>query len=284
MSNCHQHPFNRSGLAALSDLQTQEWREIFNYLEKEQASFLEKEKDFRSPEYKWPRDPLHTWSRVWEYPYVYYHLKAQRNKFDLSSPPTVVDFGSGVTFLPFTIAKLGYEVICMDTDMICGQDIERATSVVEQFPGKVYFRRAVDGKLPLRSNDVDILYCISVLEHIEDIKRTLEEIYRVLKVGGLLIFTIDVDTCGYLNLSLNKYYNLRKYLLSFFKLTHPEITIHPMDVLHPRNSPFPFMTYSCWQRLKFHVIQRLKPWLRKKPLPMLPDLSIWAGIMTKCSL
>ncbi len=58
------NPFKRSGIAALSDLQNKEWEELFYFLEKKQAEFLEKEGEFRSAEYKWPRDPLHTWSRV----------------------------------------------------------------------------------------------------------------------------------------------------------------------------------------------------------------------------
>jgi hypothetical protein len=62
------HPFDRSGLAALSDLQTEEWRELFTSLEDQQREFLAKEEAFRSADYPWPRDPLHTWSRVWEYP------------------------------------------------------------------------------------------------------------------------------------------------------------------------------------------------------------------------
>lgn len=68
MSCASQNVFDRSGLATLSDLQTLEWHDLFGLLEREQALFLEKEGQFQSPEYPWPKDPLHTWSRVREYP------------------------------------------------------------------------------------------------------------------------------------------------------------------------------------------------------------------------
>jgi hypothetical protein len=67
--------FARSGLAALSDMGSPEWLELFGTLEKEQDDFLAKESQFRSPGYTWPRDPLDTWSRVCEYPHVFCHLR-----------------------------------------------------------------------------------------------------------------------------------------------------------------------------------------------------------------
>src|SRR5215213_8923717 len=98
----HEHPFDRGGLAALSDLKTPEWRELFERLEKDQAEFQASDSQFRSSEYKWPRDPLHTWSRVWEYPYAYHHL-TRRLAASPARAPHVVDFGSGVTFFPFAV-------------------------------------------------------------------------------------------------------------------------------------------------------------------------------------
>ena len=62
----------------------------FALLEKEQADFLAMESAFRSREYKWPRDPLHTWSRVWEYPYTYHHLQQARGQWPVAPPPRVV--------------------------------------------------------------------------------------------------------------------------------------------------------------------------------------------------
>lgn len=47
--------FQRSGLAALSDLETPLWRELFACLEREQDLFLAHESGFRSAEYLWLR-------------------------------------------------------------------------------------------------------------------------------------------------------------------------------------------------------------------------------------
>ncbi len=69
--------FQKSGLVALTDLNNPEYKNLFSKLEIEQKAFLDKEPEFQSPGYRWFADTLHHWSRVWEYPYVYYHLKNQ---------------------------------------------------------------------------------------------------------------------------------------------------------------------------------------------------------------
>ena len=103
----NKHPFKRSGLAVASDLQTPEWRELFALIESAQASFLEKETLFCSQEYKWPRDPLHCWSRGWEYACVYYHLWQWVGTIGKARQSRNIDVGSGVTFFPFAVAGLG---------------------------------------------------------------------------------------------------------------------------------------------------------------------------------
>jgi SAM-dependent methyltransferase len=47
-----------------------------------------------------------------------------------------------------------------------------------------------DGKIPLSDNAVDCAICTEVLEHCIDPDKVLMEIYRVLKPGGLLFFTV----------------------------------------------------------------------------------------------
>ena len=47
--------------------------------------------------------------------------------------------------------------------------------------------------LPFDDNSFDIIFCNHVLEHIEDDKKAMQELYRVLKVGGFGIFQIPQD-------------------------------------------------------------------------------------------
>lgn len=47
--------------------------------------------------------------------------------------------------------------------------------------------------LPFEDNSFDIIFCNHVLEHIEDDKKAMQELYRVLKKGGFGIFQIPQD-------------------------------------------------------------------------------------------
>lgn len=48
-------------------------------------------------------------------------------------------------------------------------------------------------KLPFKNNTYDIIFCNHVLEHIPDDKKAMEEIFRVLKPGGMAILQIPQD-------------------------------------------------------------------------------------------
>ena len=48
-------------------------------------------------------------------------------------------------------------------------------------------------ELPFEENSFDIIFCNHVLEHIEDDKKAMKELYRVLKPGGFGIFQIPQD-------------------------------------------------------------------------------------------
>lgn len=48
-------------------------------------------------------------------------------------------------------------------------------------------------KLPFKDNSYDIIFCNHVLEHIEEDQKAMQELYRVLKPGGMGIFQIPQD-------------------------------------------------------------------------------------------
>jgi SAM-dependent methyltransferase len=262
--------FNRSGFAALSDLNTPEFQDIFLNLEKEQDAFLDKESIFRSKEYKWPHDPLYNFSRVWEYPYVYYHLAAYLKTLPQNARPIVADVGSGVTFFPFSLAKLGYQVVCTDIDCICERDLSLARECVSHSPGAVDFRLIKNDSIPVGDSECDAVYCISVLEHIPDFEKTVAEMARILKPGGLCIITCDINFNPEDGLQLDDihYQRLISVLTNAFIWIWPERTIHPVNVLTTKNSPYPLQApnYGIAQIIYHLTKQRiLKPLLRRKP-------------------
>ena len=273
--------FKRSGLAALSDLESPEHRELWAILERDQNAFAERRSEFLSEDYRWPRDPLHTWSRVWEYPYVYHHLKEQAEAIGRHGDCGVVDLGSAVTFFPFSVAKLGYHVHCLDIDATCGPDIDRAAAAIPHAPGKVDFSLISNARFPLEDEEVVTVYCVSVLEHIPDFENTLDEIFRILKPNGLLILTIDLDRCGHMPIDAPGYYRLRRALADRFDLMEPEFTVHPMDVLLYSTSPYSCVTYTVWKKAMFYLRQHAKKLLGTKPLPALLDLACWGAVMKK---
>lgn len=277
------HPFDRSGQAALSDLETTEWRDLFAHLEQASARFRQHEPAFRSPAYPWPRDPLHDWSRCWEYPYVYYHVRRFLHEQPAGPRPVTVDVGSGVTFFPFALAALGGEVICTDTDPLCRTDLERAIPLVSAAPGRVSFRLIEGGRLPLREGEAAVAVCVSVVEHIPDFEATVQDIARVLRPGGLLVLTNDLDLRGDHEIGPVRYRDLRAELARHFDWVYPEVAVHPSDLLRTANGPYrarvPEGWRKAWALLKQQV---LKPILGRTPRPLLLyDLAVQAFVLRR---
>jgi len=256
-------------LGALSDLNTPEYQSIFAQLEKEQEAFLDKETEFRSAEYKWPRDPLHNFSRVWEYPYVYCHLANYLKAIPQNSRRVVADVGSGVTFFPFSLAKLGYQVVCTDIDHICERDMSLASKCVSHSPGTVDFQLIEGTRIPFSDSECDAVYCISVLEHIPAFEKTIAEMARILKPSGLCLITCDINfrPADSLPLTFQQYKRLMSAVDSSFVRVYPDKTIHPVDVLTTINSPFPLVRRLGVVKIGYQIIKQkiIKPLIGRKP-------------------
>ena len=163
-------------------------------------------------EYQWHRDPLHAWSRKYEY---VWHAEALRAALppahaqslaatwpDLPAPPQaapfhVLDAGSGFTFFDqYAASRLGVQLAALDQE----------SSYIKFFGGLATALLPGEAPVPpipyllasievtgLPSASVDAITCVSVLEHVSgpNLQITVKEFKRILKPGGRLVMTFD---------------------------------------------------------------------------------------------
>jgi len=104
----------------------------------------------------------------------------------------VLDAGSGVTFFPWMLRRAypQAEIRCCDINdrwtTLYAQIGERSGQSVE------FLSRSLSDT-GLRSKSVDVLYCISVLEHAPNFLEIIEEFSRILRPGGLVVITFDLS-------------------------------------------------------------------------------------------
>ena len=139
---------------------------------------------------KWVNDPFLQWSRRWEYVYVLQRLRSWWQEYPQALD--VADAGSGFTFFPFHLRQLNplARINCIDADATAGHAIEAATKVLGQGP---LFSLEDLENLDQKSESLDAVFSVSVIEHTKDPKRVVEEIHRVLRPGGVFICTFDIS-------------------------------------------------------------------------------------------
>lgn len=120
-------------------------------------------------------DLIGNWSRSFEYPYVSLNIPRDKRL-------SVLDVGSGYSYFPFYVKSFGHIVTCCDL-----LDL----SLLYENTGLHFM---VDDITASRNgNTYDVVYCISVLEHLVDKKAAVNKMYDMLNVGGRLILTLDCD-------------------------------------------------------------------------------------------
>lgn len=236
------NPFDRSGLASLDDLSTPRWRSLFSRLESIQSEFLASRP--HGADYPWPRDPLHNCIRVWEYPFVYHHLQSHSGGLSGHPSPQAVDLGSGATFFPFAVARLGWRVIAVDADCRATSSVDRAIGRVSAGGGAVTSLLADARSIALEEESVDCVYCVSVLEHVPEFEGVISEVARILRPNGLFVLTFDVDLLGNCELGPAAYARLSDALRASFSPVYPEKVVHPLRVLTTDNSIYPLYPSS----------------------------------------
>ncbi len=151
---------------------------------------------------RWVSDPLHQWSRQWEYPFVFAELakflgNGTHKRID------VLDAGSGITFFPYYLAdkfdNLSVQCVDQDVSLAAQYDI-----VNKAFGSQVEFRASGIDKIALPDESFDVIYCISVLEHTKNYAEIIGEFTRLLRPRGRLILTFDISIDGNADIPIPK--------------------------------------------------------------------------------
>ena len=134
------------------------------------------------------------WSREWEYPWAVLASGVR-------STDSIIDLGCGGSPLPMFLDGNGCCVALQDKEDILAGDVSLRSH------GKYYlasdllyikdlsyigdFKDGIIGE----DEEYDKAFCISVLEHVDldIIPAFLDEVWRVLKKGGIFVITLDVN-------------------------------------------------------------------------------------------
>jgi SAM-dependent methyltransferase len=175
----------KNGYALLSDLDAPDFADVVRSMEGFQAEFIARTRHVWDADFPIPGDALAHFSRQWEYPYAWVNLGGRSGR--------VLDAGSGITFFPFLLAAAGYEVECCDEDgsLGLGARFEQASRASGCSVG---YTECSLTEMPFDDATFDGVACISVLEHAPALRgEIVRALARVLKPGGRLVLTCDVD-------------------------------------------------------------------------------------------
>jgi len=128
----------------------------------------------------------------------------------------IIDAGSGVTFFPYFVCDHlpGAQVVCIDSNPSYPPMFE---AINKATPGaRVTFSNGMLQKLQMPDASIDVICCISVLEHTDNYGEIVREFARVLKRGGLLVLTFDLSLDGKFELRKDVAQDLLNHVSEFF--------------------------------------------------------------------
>lgn len=101
---------------------------------------------------------------------------------ELETGKSVLEIGCGIGLDAFHMAKRGMKVTAVDLTDVA---IDTARNRFERNGLAAEFRVANATKLPFDDETFDYVYSFGVLHHAEDTEKSIQEVFRVLKPGGI---------------------------------------------------------------------------------------------------
>ena len=99
------------------------------------------------------------------------------------SASTCLDVGCSSGLITAALASHFKRIVGVEYDQLALQ------ATPEHIPPALTFVRGDAMALPCRDNSIDVIICAQVYEHVPDDKLLFEEIYRVLRPGGVVFFS-----------------------------------------------------------------------------------------------
>jgi SAM-dependent methyltransferase len=238
-----------SGIPTLAEYDALLRTPFFATIRSAASAFLEENADVLAPyQRRWVSDPLHQWSRQWEYPYTLAQLEKRIASVETTR---ILDAGAGVTFFPYFLADRHeqIEITCADSDPTLA-GIHAA--IRNPSRSRIHSGEADLRTLPYSDRSFDAIYCLSVLEHTRQYDQIVQEFHRVLRPGGTLIVTFDISIDGEADISLQRAKQLIDLLERCFPATQAP---SPSRVLPPEVSAGALTTTALADRDR-----TLMPW------------------------
>jgi len=98
---------------------------------------------------------------------------------------SALDVGCGGGILSEEFAKLGCRVTGIDPS---APSLDAARKHAAHEGLTIEYRQANGENIPFDANSFDVVICCDVLEHVDDLEKTIHEVARVLKPGGMFCY------------------------------------------------------------------------------------------------
>lgn len=167
--------------------------ETLNCLEPIQSNFLNSYLNEIPVEYKrkWPVDKLHWWSRPEEYAFIISNvLDFKEIRKD---GVNILEFGPGCSFIPYLVNKFLSKNANFYMEDIDNNVINFWKGLMESQGRNIINHNSI---MTPKYEYFDLIYSVSVLEHIQNPSEAIKKLVEQLKTGGRLIMTLDVDLSG----------------------------------------------------------------------------------------
>lgn len=258
---------------------------VFREIEAFSDQFLN-EYDSRLRDYgrKWVTDPLHQWSRQWEYPFAFTQIQDWLNS-NRQDEVTILDAGSGVTFFPFCLASKfpSVQVACCDQDESLTNTY---ASIITDTGLPIRFSVADLHQLPYADASCDIVFSISVLEHTDAYEAIFREFRRVLRPGGIVVITFDITLGGANELVDGRAQHLLETAEQFFSPLPRPLKLE--SALNPAGGSTEILTTRYIRRInkkllpwKYSYLATLKNLVRTSPEIQFQNLTVFCQALQK---